>query len=87
MPALEMPAGLYLPDAGGWQAMRCPFHDDRNASGSINPDIGFYRCHACQVHGWYRESSFLPEAPTRSRLAGRKGPERRALVKQVYRRK
>lgn len=84
---LEMPAGLDLPDSGGWQAVRCPFHDDRRASGSINPDKGFYRCHGCGVNGWYRESSSPREPkPQRSRLASRKGSERRERVRAAYRR-
>lgn len=33
----------------GWRAMRCPFHDDSQASASVS-DTGF-NCHACGVKG------------------------------------
>lgn len=38
-------------DSGGWHAIRCPFHDDRAASGSYNPTLERYRCHACGISG------------------------------------
>ena len=30
---------------------RCPFHDDKKASLSINMDRGVYNCHACGATG------------------------------------
>lgn len=33
----------------GWRAMRCPFHDDRHASASINREA--FVCHSCGVKG------------------------------------
>jgi DNA primase len=35
----------------GWRPVRCPFHDDRNASASVNLNLGGFRCHACDVKG------------------------------------
>lgn len=35
----------------GWQMVRCPFHDDRHASLSINGTHGGYICHACHAKG------------------------------------
>lgn len=29
----------------------CPFHDDKDASMSINPKKGFFYCHGCQANG------------------------------------
>ena len=37
--------------SAGWKPMRCPFHDDRNASAGINIDEGKFKCHACEVSG------------------------------------
>lgn len=38
-----------VPNGNGWRPMRCPFHDDRNASASTNGEA--FTCHACGVHG------------------------------------
>lgn len=35
----------------GWRPVKCPFHDDRNASASVNLNLGGFRCHACGIHG------------------------------------
>lgn len=35
----------------GWRPLKCPFHPDRNASASVNLNLGGFRCHACGVHG------------------------------------
>ena len=35
----------------GWCPVKCPFHEDRSASASVNLDRGGFRCHACGVHG------------------------------------
>lgn len=34
-----------------WHAVRCPFHDDRHASGSYSVDLGSFRCHTCGAKG------------------------------------
>ncbi len=34
-----------------WQAVKCPFHDDRHASASVNLQKQFFRCHGCEVYG------------------------------------
>lgn len=34
-----------------WRPIKCPFHDDKMASGSINVALGAYKCHACQMSG------------------------------------
>jgi DNA primase len=36
---------------GGWRKMRCPFHDDSNASASINFDANRFKCFGCGVSG------------------------------------
>ena len=37
---------------GSWRNTRCPFHgDDRNPSGRVNEDEGFFHCHMCGVSG------------------------------------
>ena len=44
--------GAKVPSRGsGWRKMRCPFHDDRNASAAVNFDAGRFKCHGCGVSG------------------------------------
>lgn len=41
-----------LRDTGrAWQPVRCPFHDDRRPSMSVNFDTGGFVCHACGAKG------------------------------------
>lgn len=35
----------------GWNMAKCPFHDDKHASLSINGTHGGFICHACGVKG------------------------------------
>ena len=40
----------------GWQSVRCidpdaHFHGDRNPSGSVNLQVGYYTCHSCGLKG------------------------------------
>lgn len=44
-------AGFLFTRTTGWATTLCPFHDDRNASFSINLDEGHFKCHACQASG------------------------------------
>jgi len=50
----------YRPWHTGWQQIHCPFtmnhkNNDRNASASVNLDIGAFTCHACGAKGdWAR---------------------------------
>lgn len=44
-------AKLGRPNASGWAQGVCPFHDDHNASLSVNLDGGHFRCFACGEHG------------------------------------
>jgi len=44
-------ADLHRTHGTGWRPIKCPFHDDRMASGSVNLDKGAFRCHACGVKG------------------------------------
>lgn len=37
--------------ASGWNMAKCPFHDDKHASLSINATHGGYVCHACGAKG------------------------------------
>lgn len=37
--------------ASGWRKMRCPWHDDRNASAAVNFDANRFKCHGCGVSG------------------------------------
>jgi hypothetical protein len=47
--------------------VKCPFHDDRVASMSINLNKGLYYCHACGKGGdeydFYRNIEGCPEMP------------------------
>lgn len=35
----------------GEHSVRCPFHDDSTASGSVHTGLGLYNCHACGIGG------------------------------------
>lgn len=35
----------------GWQSIRCPFHDDDVASGTVNLIEDRFFCHACLIQG------------------------------------
>ena len=36
---------------GGWQSVRCAFHNDHVKSARLNIDIGGFRCFACDMAG------------------------------------
>lgn len=42
-----------LPETLGWKSIRCPFHDDRNASARYcsNEDTQAFHCNACAASG------------------------------------
>lgn len=44
-------ADLTRVTASGWRPVKCPFHDDRIASASVNLDMGMFVCHACNISG------------------------------------
>jgi DNA primase len=44
-------ANLALRGRGKWRSALCPFHDDHQASLSVNVDSGGFCCHACQAKG------------------------------------
>ncbi len=48
---LEHYGAKKVPTGAGWRAMRCPFHDDRMASASVNNGLGAFKCHACGISG------------------------------------
>lgn len=43
--------GIELKGLGEWRVAKCPFHDDKRPSLSINILHGGYKCHACGVSG------------------------------------
>lgn len=53
IPVLEHYGAENLPETLRWRPVRCPFHDERNASASyIASDDGqAFNCHACGVRG------------------------------------
>lgn len=50
---LQELGATHVPTGYGWVRMRCPFHEDRTPSASVNhdPETGGFRCHSCQRHG------------------------------------
>ena len=42
---------IALKGGSGWQMVKCPFHDDKQASMSVNREHGGYKCHACGAGG------------------------------------
>lgn len=45
-PILESYGGQPVAEGLGWKAYRCPFHGDRDASGSVNSEKQVFNCHA-----------------------------------------
>lgn len=43
--------GIRLKAGTTWQKVKCPFHDDKTPSLSINTAHGGYKCHACGEQG------------------------------------
>ena len=39
------------PSRVGWQPMKCPWHEDRVSSASVNITNDVFRCHACDMKG------------------------------------
>lgn len=37
--------------SSGWTPCRCPFHEDKRASASVNLTTGGFRCHGCGAKG------------------------------------
>jgi hypothetical protein len=56
--------------SGGEGSAKCPFHDDRKASFSVNAQSGLWFCHACNVGGTARDFAARRniEAPAGNRL-------------------
>jgi DNA primase len=44
-------ADLHRVRESGWCPIKCPFHDDRQASASVNLTLGGFKCHGCDVSG------------------------------------
>lgn len=43
--------GLKLKGSNTWQMAKCPFHEDKHASLSVNVSIGCFKCMACGASG------------------------------------
>lgn len=62
-------ARLGKPNGDGWAQGQCPFHEDRQASLSINLGDGAWLLEVlCRLRGW--RSGFVPYAPVRAWLCG-----------------
>lgn len=54
LPKPEIYYKEYFPNLkvkAGWISVRCPFHNERNPSLSINLVSGGFKCHACNARG------------------------------------
>lgn len=51
VPVLEAHGAVGLAAEGGEHNVKCPFHNDRRASATYNPDKGLFCCHACEIAG------------------------------------
>jgi DNA primase len=38
-------------DRGSWAPVKCPFHEDRSASASVNTGANTFKCHTCDFGG------------------------------------
>jgi DNA primase len=71
--------GEYTPTrrSGRRFVARCPFHEEKTPSFSINQELGFYKCFGCGVSGdaitFIREMEHLDFVEAVERLAGRVG--------------
>lgn len=43
--------GATVPTRRGWFSIKCPFHDDRHNSATVNLDENAFCCFACQTKG------------------------------------
>lgn len=43
--------GLQVRPQLGYQSVKCPFHDDRNPSASVNLTKGRFNCFTCEMSG------------------------------------
>lgn len=48
---IEHYTGDVLSVGGGWTKLKCPVHDENNASASYNSDKGSFRCFGCGFYG------------------------------------
>lgn len=59
--------------------VRCPFHDDNTASGSVNTSLAVYNCFACGAAGnfvdWYMKVAGCDFKTALAELAARAGME------------
>lgn len=59
-----------------WKGL-CPFHDDKNPSFSVSPDIGYYRCWSCGEKGdifdWVMKTQNLTFREALEQLAAQAG--------------
>ncbi len=73
--------GQYVPlrKAGANHVARCPFHDERTPSFSVNGDKGFYHCFGCKASGdvftFYAQMEGVGFAEALRALAERSGVE------------
>ena len=55
---------LGKPNSDGWASCRCPFHEDKTPSCSVNLVTGAFCCHACNERGdliyFHQKRSGLP---------------------------
>jgi DNA primase len=43
--------GAAVPYGGGYAKLRCPFHDDRHPSATVNHVKQTFKCYVCDVSG------------------------------------
>jgi DNA primase len=51
--AIKLLTGETLEPKGrkNWKRVNCPFHHDRQASATVNLELGVFVCHGCEVRG------------------------------------
>lgn len=71
-----------LKKAGRSYKALCPFHDDRNPSMTVNPDLGRYKCWSCGASGdifnWVMETQKVDFSEALKILAAQAGVELKA---------
>lgn len=53
---------LSVPQRQGWAKVKCPFHEDRNASASVNAETNQFRCFACMIDSPFGNGSSVHDS-------------------------
>jgi DNA primase len=74
--------GAAVPYGGGYAKLRCPFHDDRHPSATVNHVKQTFKCYVCDVSGdaidvirWREGGGYEDAKQKAAQITGESGPE------------